>query len=431
MFQSLVIQSPKRNGRAQGGWEGFFPYYAGFPVSFAQSLLSSAKLPDKAVVLDPWNGSGTTTYVSSLLGLSSQGLDLNPVMVIVAKARLLPPTEADSIRPLGLEIVRAAANDSDQLDPADPLNDWFSPKSARYIRAIEASLHHHLVGGLGVNVVATNFDNLSGLAATNYVALFSVCRDLTSAFQSSNPTWVKRAKPGDVKVRVSNRRFAETFISKLEGMAAALVADRALRHRGQEVPEIKNADSTTTRLRPHSVDIILTSPPYCTRIDYTAATRVELALLHPRLSASSDLGAHMIGTTRVPKRDIEISPTWGNRCRTFLNAVRRHPSKASGGYYYVTHLDYFDKMSRSLGTLSKAIREGGAAILVVQDSFYKDVHNDLPSIVADMAEAQGLQLVRRENFQISRSMAGINRRTRIYRQRASAVEAVLCFHKPR
>ena len=30
-----------------------------------------------------------------------------------------------------------------------------------------------------------------------------------------------------------------------------------------------------------SVDFVLTSPPYCTRIDSTAATRIELAVLAP------------------------------------------------------------------------------------------------------------------------------------------------------
>ena len=38
------------------------------------------------MILDPWNGSGTTTYAASQLGYTSRGLDLNPVMNIVARA---------------------------------------------------------------------------------------------------------------------------------------------------------------------------------------------------------------------------------------------------------------------------------------------------------------------------------------------------------
>lgn len=64
----LQILSPKRNKRLQTGWEGFFPYYVGYPELFARELLQSAKLPRHAVVLDPWNGSGTTTYTASAMG---------------------------------------------------------------------------------------------------------------------------------------------------------------------------------------------------------------------------------------------------------------------------------------------------------------------------------------------------------------------------
>ena len=99
MATRLRILSPKRNKRLQTGWEGFFPYYAGFPELFARDLLQSAKLPRGAVILDPWNGSGTTTYVASGFGMTSIGIDLNPVMIIVAHARLLPPSEADHLNP--------------------------------------------------------------------------------------------------------------------------------------------------------------------------------------------------------------------------------------------------------------------------------------------------------------------------------------------
>ena len=73
MTKRLRIISPKRNKRLQTGWEGFFPYYAGYPEFFARELLQSAKLASGAVVLDPWNGSGTTTYTATSLGLAGQG----------------------------------------------------------------------------------------------------------------------------------------------------------------------------------------------------------------------------------------------------------------------------------------------------------------------------------------------------------------------
>lgn len=70
------ISSPKRDGRAQTTWERFFPYYAGFPETFANDVLTTLNLKTGATVLDPWNGSGTTTYAAvhrgynALIGLA-------------------------------------------------------------------------------------------------------------------------------------------------------------------------------------------------------------------------------------------------------------------------------------------------------------------------------------------------------------------------
>ena len=118
-------------------WEGFFPYYAGYSETFARALLTSANLPGDAVVFDPWNGSGTTTYTASLLGLTSYGFDLNPVMVVVARVRLLPTSEADSIGPLAREVVRCAETDYEGFGGDEPLSLWFTDKTAFAIRAIE------------------------------------------------------------------------------------------------------------------------------------------------------------------------------------------------------------------------------------------------------------------------------------------------------
>ena len=84
MAKRLRIVSPKLNKRLQTGWEGFFPTTLA-PELFAHELLQSAKLSHGAVVLDPWNGSGTTTYTATSLGLSSIWIDLNAVMSIVAR----------------------------------------------------------------------------------------------------------------------------------------------------------------------------------------------------------------------------------------------------------------------------------------------------------------------------------------------------------
>lgn len=429
MFETLSIQNPKRNGQAQTSWEGFFPYYAGFPETFADGLLSSSKLPHDAIIFDPWNGSGTTTHVASHLGYASIGLDLNPAMVVIARARLLATSEADSLEPLAHEILKCAVASAEAIDDGDPLLQWYCRGVAAFIRSLEREIRAHLVGQSALPQTG-KLDRISGLAATFYVALFAVCRELVVRFRGSNPTWLKVPRPGDRKVWVKRERLAAQYAANIRGMAAALNSRKRDSSGDRGVAEIHLADSTNMILAEKSVDLVLTSPPYCTRIDYTAATRIELAVLDPLLRTTIvDLGRNMIGSVRVPTRDIIVSDRWGDRCRSFLRSLREHNSKASAGYYYKTHLDYFDKMSRSINEVSKTLKLGAGAIFVVQDSHYKDLHNDLPAIIIEMANVAGLHLRKRVDFQLRQTMARLNPHSRRYNGSAKTVEAVLCFEK--
>lgn len=192
-FEHLRIQSPKRTKSSQTDWDGFFPYYAGFPEAFAHDIISSANLPKGSIILDPWNGSGTTTFAATTHAFHSIGLDLNPAMVVVAKARLLPISEADSIEPLGLKIVELARANIEVTDKDDPLHIWFGKGNTKTIRSIERSIRSHLIGSLTESNGQLHLNNLSSLAATNFVALFALCRKLAHKFRSTNPTWLSYA----------------------------------------------------------------------------------------------------------------------------------------------------------------------------------------------------------------------------------------------
>lgn len=432
-FENFDIPSPKQTRSSRDGWDAFFPYYAGYPAAFATSVIGSARLPSNALVLDPWNGSGTTTQVASRLGFRTIGCDINPVMVVVSRARCLRPADGDSLVPLTTKVVAQALHGTYRISDNDPLLGWFDAPSAESIRCIELSIREHLLGAWTIRHDGTHFEYISSLAATFYVALFLTCRSIASNFQSSNPTWLRKRKAEEPRITIERTVIVRAFQRCLDAMAnqlATRLSEPTLELRDAGPIEIRLSDSTEPNLDDESVDFVLTSPPYCTRIDYTAATRIELAILAQLLDASpKDLSRKMIGTTRVPLVEIPQCNAWGETCNKFLDAVRMHKSKASSGYYFKTHLDYFDKLSRSLRNIASALKNGGKAVLVVQDSYYKDLHNDLPTIVSEIANLQGLIFLGAKEFRLARSMSGVNPFTRVYKRKPGAVEAVLCFLK--
>jgi hypothetical protein len=423
VLDKLVIPSPKRRP-SRDAFQRLYPYYAGFPESFVQAILSSSLMARDSLIYDPWNGSGTTTSVASRMGFPAVGFDLNPAMVIVAKARLLPSSEASSLAPLARAVVRRARARKIRLSADDPLLIWFKPKTASAVRSIERSCNEILIRASG----GWKLEDMSSIAATLYTALFSISRRMATAFRTANPTWMRFPKNTAERAEFGTEDIESRFsvaVAAISNLAATRDAEPFQRVACQ----VSMADATTV-VPTQIVDFVLTSPPYCTRIDYTAGTRVELALIAPLINIDADeLRRRMIGTTMVPAGPIELRPEWGTKCTQFLQAVHNHPAKASKGYYYLTHLDYFDKMFRSISNLSSALRSNGKAILIVQDSYYKELHNDLPAVVREMAAAHHLQFEGRANFASVTCMSRINSRAIAHSTRTGSTESVLCFVK--
>jgi len=395
-------------------------------------LIKTAKLPADALLLDGWNGSGTTTSVANALGYNCCGFDLNPVMVVVAKARLLSKREHSSIGPLAAEIIHKASLDTGEPLPDDPLVSWMGPKSANDIRKLERAIQLLLVDHNDYQLPSTrkDFNLLSGIGAFLYLGLFRTVRKLTNRFVASNPTWIKT--PRELQVRL--RPHTETIFRVFREQVLAMVDPGQIElfekiESSQTTISIGNSESLP--LPEKSVHFSLSSPPYCTRIDYAVATKPELAVLGYTSVKFRELRKSLLGTSTVPRIASLESGEWGSTCRTFLNTVRNHNSKASKSYYYKNHVQYFHGIFNSLRELNRVLTKEGTGVLVVQDSFYKNVKNDLPEIVVEMASAIGLKLIRRKNFNHSRTMANLNPAVRRYRESFSATESVLVFHPTR
>jgi hypothetical protein len=421
-----VIKNPKiRVGESfSSTWYKFYP---GFSESFARSALSNAALTESDWVLDPWNGGGTTTSTAVSLGLNVYGYDLNPVMVIVAKARCLDSAEYPSLKPLAGDLGRKAKK-LVEISPDDPLLTWLVPSAVVAVRGIEVAIQKLLVDDIQyLSIESRGTDSISDLAAFFYVALFRTLKNLFRPFRTSNPTWLKRPDSQNARLRPNADALREIFKAEVAKMLPVSIGLREAQ-RAERI--LKVGSSENLPLPDKSVSFVLASPPYCTRIDYAMATSAELSLLgFSPASGFDQLRRNLMGSTTVPKVRPAAAPSWGPTCLGFLGRLRKHTSKASETYYYKNHLQYFSSLSSSIAEISRVLRPDGKCVVVVQDSYYKDLHNDLPIMLTEMANSSGLIMERRSDFPLSRTMAGINPGAKGYRDSFGAIESVLLFRK--
>jgi DNA modification methylase len=429
LIESLVIENPKQNIKSCVGRGRLYPYYAGFSQSFANSVLESAIISKSAKVLDPWNGSGTTTTAAINMGYNTQGYDLNPVMIIVAKACMVNVREKSSLWPIAADIMSKASKDNLlEIDDEDPLCTWMLPCSVSMIRKIEKALQILLVDSEKYQhlIVRNNFNSLSDIASFFYTALFRCIRKLVSEFIGSNPTWIRKPKILSLRLKPKEDFILDCFGFEVKKMIQVFDNEsNILNPTGQALIEV--ASSEFLPICDKSIDFILTSPPYCTRIDYAVATMPELALIGYELKSNFKyLRRDLIGTSTVPSHCMAPANSWGETCNQLLQKIADHGSKASKTYYHKNHIQYFNSIYRSLSEISRILKFKGICIIVVQDSHYKNIHNDLPRIFTEMASSHGLFLQRKVDFNLRQTMADINPKANKY-EKGKLTESVLCF----
>jgi tRNA G10 N-methylase Trm11 len=407
-----------------------YPYYAGYSASFVSDVLTQLEVERNSVVLDPWNGGGTTTRIASRLGHEAYGFDINPTMAIVAKSYDLGQSNIASVKPLFDNIVKAGRN-WDDFPINDPLMQWIDTDTCQAIRRLEFGIQTILMDHENYELISSkkSISSVSGIAAFFYVGLFNMMRESLGSFRSSNPSWVKTPKQEDDRLHIEPNLILNSYLDTIDMMSRSY----------QKIPSgqkefgsthIDTSDSRSLPLEDESIDAVITSPPYCTRIDYAKSTVIELSLLGFLPTGKfRTLRDGMIGTpTIIHDQKFVVNSDWGSTCVEFLKAVENHPSKSSKSYYYKTLIQYYDAIYNSIKEINRVLRRGGKGALVVQDSFFKDLRNDLPTIFQDMLRNQEFSSTGRIDNECIRNFVNVNTKAKNY-TKSTAVESVLLFEK--
>ena len=413
--------TPKLRASTRPPW---YPYYAGFADAFVRDCLDGADLPHGSRVLDPWNGSGTSTTAAVHAGHVAVGFDLNPAMVIVAKARLIRRDLVASLRPLAVEIVENAS--PIDADSNEPLTLWFKGRTAALWRRLERAIARTLVATGGPDLAEHGaVGDMTPLAAFYYLALFRALRDELTPFRSSNPTWIRLPSDSEDRLGSDWRTVTRRFRSQVAALCSA-VSQAGIADPETSIYTINVGDARNLAVPTSSIDYVITSPPYCTRIDYAVTTRPELAILGiGNGDRMTRMRSDLTGGVKIRPVVPEIQESWGHTCTRFLSKAARHASKASSGYYSKQFRQYFADLSVSIAELGRVIKVGGRATVVVQDSLYKDIHLDLPTVVEEMAEGAGFTCMPRYEYRVSHSMRQLNAVARTYKSTWKATEAAV------
>jgi DNA modification methylase len=322
-------------------------YPARFISQLPSNLISLLSEPGD-VVLDPFCGSGTTLVEAQRLGRRAIGMDVNPVSVIISRARTMG-LGADQVRQALDELATALLRPSRDALAAVPsavqLGKWYSPDVALGL----ASMHGDIQATSDPDARLLKFFCFSAM-------LLKVCRESRHWGYVCDNTEPKGSPPRNV-AEIMHRTASEILDGLSQDPPPADLGTRPLVYEG-------SATTLHTVVEPESVDLVVTSPPYYGVVDYIKSQRLSLEWL---------------GIGIEERRLQEI----GARSK-------RHRRQA--------HIQFGDELRQSFCEVAKVMKPGAACAVVFGVSPKRDfTFERLLSILVDA----GLELQSDHNRDVS------------------------------
>jgi len=397
----------------------WYRFVLSFPPHLVRDYLSKFGMNARHRVLDPFCGTGTTLVECKKLGISSFGLESNPVVHFASQTKLRWDVAPQELWDHALRVAETARR---ALAPQG-----FSENVQPCL--LEGAIARRIeLKGLPeecADLLLT--DSISALPLHKTLVLL----DALAQHHDERFLSCERLALADALVNeISNLHFGpEVGVgpAKLDAPVISLWLDgiRAMVQDLENLPRDKTTEASVyladsrevaAILPPNSIDAVITSPPYPNEKDYTRTTRLESVLLGFIRSKEDlrNLKKQLIrsNTRGVYKADTDDLLVAGNteieRIAEAIEKRRIELKKDSGFeklYARVTKL-YFGGMTRHLSELRQVLRPGAQLAYVVGDqASYLRIMIRTGQLLAEIATSLGYEVVGIDLFRTRLSTA--------------------------
>jgi hypothetical protein len=343
--------------------------------------------------------------------------DLNPAMVSLAllrDPRIL--RQHSSLAASALDFLRPFKPKRAQQKRFDHVEDWVAPSITEQLDAY--------LRLLGIGRLNSPFSQSGAFwaapAKVRFIASLPVlaARELTCYRMSDNYAWLKK---GGV-CREANLYYPVVrALERWSEFAEALSSSRGdvRKEWGEISARLMNVESGYFGDSPMA-DVIITSPPYANRLDYTSMWAPELEILSTMWGGDSKLiKAAQIGSTVIKGKTVleEEETDLPSSILETLTAIRDDKNAwASDRYYYPFFRNYALSLRRSLIQIGARLKPGGILVVFVRDTVRKDVMfatseliRDVFTRYCDMCEVDRVRSMHRSHLGLRRrgSIAGL------------------------
>lgn len=235
----------------------WFRYSAGFSAAWASQVIQTARIAGPIRVLDPFAGSGTALLEAEYCGAEAIGLESQPFVARIARAKLLWRIDPHRFEKQAFNLLEAAKS--------------ITPDTAVYPPLIHRCFPQEILAELDQLRRALYIE--AGPNPENELCWLALAAVLRSCSPVGTASW-QYVLPKKAKTSFAQPRAA--FLEKVREMVADM---RVRQHRDGGPPaKLHETDARSPDAVPEGwATLIITSPPYANNFDYADFTRLEMS----------------------------------------------------------------------------------------------------------------------------------------------------------
>lgn len=313
-FSNSIIESSSLNRKLVSfQMSKKVPFYRLFPFKEAFSpqmveMFIKEYPKNTGRVLDPFSGTGTTLFSAKEMGFDSVGIELLPIGEFVFKSRKAAENVDLNIL---LKTIKQIKSLNFSALPTDP------ETSFKHIKITEKAFPEETENKLNAYINYINNEIPDGnVAQLLKFACFCILEPISYTLKSGQYLrWDARA--GKTKTKFEKKKiygFEEALYTKLDDIIQDIngynLFSCSSQNTDSENGKIELMRGSCLEVMPslpaNSFDLVISSPPYCNRYDYTRTYALELTFLGVSGDKIKDLRQSLLSCTVENKDKIEL-----------------------------------------------------------------------------------------------------------------------------
>ncbi len=395
---------------------GWFKYKEGFSEALVNYILRRF---EPGVLLDPFSGAGAALFAANTLGWQSKGIELLPVGIYATKARFVAEhVNVQEFRNTVMQLL--------QINFAEHYNEVYAFKHIAITKgAFPQEDERQLIGFIAYCHTSIANEEIRTLLL---YSTFCILEEISYTRKDGQYLrWDYRSgrSQGDIPFNKGHiRSFRQAITGKLEQIATdlegqyiqqPLFAETIQSQAPLTPPELYEGSSlyTIPKIASNSIDVVMTSPPYANRYDYTRTYALELVYLGNNEDQVKYLRQEMISCTVENKdkrdrlesfykelgREVEFDVIHSafqaqkalQEVLTTLEMYLAEGKLNNPGIVTLVH-NYFYEMCFVIYELARVLKPNGTIVMVNDNVRYAGEEIPVDLILSDIAQSFGLTI---------------------------------------